>query len=141
VASVVPTLECEAIVWRLLRRKAWIDKDTIASDIKVILPDAYLRRKDMDTDGLSVGIKGVCTLEDFKSSLNKVHGVVSLHVGRVRDLGLDVFPDDRQLIEEQGFEYDPCHANIVNLPYVEDNTKEAERLAGLLAKQSRWVAT
>jgi len=141
VATVVPALECEAIVWRLLRKKAWIDKDTIDADIKVILPDAYLRRKEVDMDGLSVGIKGVCTLEDFKASLNKVHGVVSLHVGRVRNLGLDVLPDDPQLIEEQGGEYDPCHATIVNAPCIEDDPKEAERLAGLLARQSRWVST
>jgi hypothetical protein len=134
-------LGCEAIVWRLLRKKAWLDQDALDADIKVILPDAYLRRKEVDTNGLSVGIKGRCTLEEFKASLNKVHGVVSLHVGRVRDLGLDVFPDDPQLVEEQGHEYNPCHANIINVPYVDDDPKEAERLAGLLAKQSRWVLT
>lgn len=132
----VPALACEALVWRLLRRKAWIDADT-----DLILPDAYLRRKDVDMDGLSVGIKGVCTLDEFKASLNKVHGVVTLHVGRVRDLGLDIMPDDPRLVAEQGRKYDPCHANIVNVPYVEDDPKEAERLAGLLARQSRWVLT
>lgn len=140
-ATVVPALECEAIVWRLVRKKAWIDKDTIDADIKVILPDAYVRRKDVDMDGLSVGIEAVCTLQEFKSSLNKVHGVVSLHVGCVRDLGLDVVPDDPHLVAEQGRKYDPCHANIVNIPYVEDDPKEAERLAGLLARQSRWIPT
>ena len=131
----IPALECGEIVWRLVRKKAWIDADN------TLLPDAYLRRREIDTDGLSVGIKGVCTLEKFQSSLRKVHGVVSLHVGRVRDLNLDVLPDDPQLVEEQGFEYDPCHANIVHLPYVEEDAKEAERLAGLLAKQSRWVSS
>lgn len=140
-ATVVPVLQCEAIVWRLLRKKAWIDQDTLGADARAILPDAYLRRQGVDTDGLSVGIKGVCTLEEFKASLNKVHGVVSLHVGRVRDLPLDVLPDDPQMAEEQGFRYDPCHANIVHLPYVEDDPKEAERLAGLLARQSRWITT
>ena len=132
----VPALECGAIVWRLVRKKAWIDVDT-----NTLLPNAYFRRRELDTDGLSVGIKGVCTLEEFQSSLRKVHGVVSLHVGHVRDLNLDVLPDDPQFVEKQGFEYDPCHANIVRLPYVEDDAKEAERLAGLLAKQSRWVSS
>lgn len=124
-----------------MRKRAWIDQDTLDADTRAILPDAYLRRKGVDTDGLSVGIRGVCTLEEFRSSLNKVHGVVSLHVGRVRDLSLDVLPDDPRLAEEQGFDYDPCHANIVHLPYVEDDPKEAERLAGLLAQQSRWIPT
>ncbi|WP_292749398.1 hypothetical protein [Nostoc sp. NMS4] len=31
------------------------------------------------------------------------------------------------------------HANIVGLPYREDNLAEAERLAGLLAKRSHLV--
>jgi len=69
----VPALACEALVWRLLRRKAWIDADT-----DLILPDAYLRRKDVDMDGLSVGIKGVCTLDEFKASLNKDGNAVLL---------------------------------------------------------------
>lgn len=135
-ANEVPALECSAVVWRLVRRKACIDTDT-----NTLLPDAYLRRREVDSDGLSVGIKGACTLEEFKSSLKKVHGVVSLHVGHVRDLNLDVLPDDPEQVREQGGEYDPCHAAIVNVPYIEDDPKEAERLAGLLARQSRWVST
>ncbi len=134
-ATEVPALQCGAIVWRLVRKKAWIDADT-----NTLLPDAYLRRREIDTDGLSVGIKGRCTLEEFQSSLKKVHGVVSLHVGHVRDLALDVLPDDPQQTANEGWEYDPCHANIINLPYIEDNPKEAEHLAGLLARQSRWVS-
>lgn len=79
-------------------------------------------------------------MEEFQASLKKVHGVVSLHVGRVRDLSLDVLPDDPEQVQAQGHDYDPCHANIVHLPCIEDDPKEAERLAGLLARQSRWVA-
>ncbi len=47
------------------------------------------------------------------------------YVGRVRDLGLDVVPDS------------PSHANIIGLPYREDEPDTAVRLALLLAKQSR----
>ncbi|MBI3469570.1 MAG: hypothetical protein HY000_41745 [Planctomycetes bacterium] len=51
--------------------------------------------------------------------------MLSLHVGRLRDIGLDVVPDE------------PQHANITNLPYPQDDPVTAERLAGLIARQAR----
>ncbi|MEH2362761.1 hypothetical protein [Nostoc sp.] len=50
-----------------------------------------------------------------------------MHVGRIRDLGLDVIQDSSD------------HANIIGLPDVNDDPVTAERLAGLLAKQSRII--
>jgi hypothetical protein len=55
------------------------------------------------------------------------YGVASLQVGKVRELGLDVVPDS------------PSHAQIVGLPYREDDRNNADRLARLLAEQSRLV--
>jgi len=51
-----------------------------------------------------------------------------LHVGKVRDIGLDIVPDR------------PTHANIMGVPFREGeggNEAEAERLARLLAEQAR----
>jgi hypothetical protein len=49
----------------------------------------------------------------------------------VRDIGLNVVPDDV-----------PKHANIVGIPYREDDSERAERLATELAMQARvaWTA-
>jgi hypothetical protein len=59
--------------------------------------------------------------------LKRCYGVVSLHVGRVRDLGLDVVVDEAP------------HANITGLPRQTDDVLRAERLASQLAKQARLV--
>ena len=45
-------------------------------------------------------------------------------MGQVRQLGLDVVADS------------PSHANILGLPYREDNREQADRLAELLAQQA-----
>jgi len=57
--------------------------------------------------------------------------VASLHVGRVRNLGLDVIPDEAH------------HANIVGLPHPAEKPAEAEHLALQLQRQARlaWPPT
>lgn len=119
-ASEFEPLSCSAIVYRALLRKQWIDEDT--GRVKA---DAYFLRKSRNEQGLSVRIASVCSPEQCAASFKNCYGVASLHVGRVRDLGLDVVPDS------------PSHANIIGLPYREDDPALAERLAGLLARQSR----
>lgn len=115
-------LPCSSIVYRALLKKRWINEDT--GDVKA---DAFfLKEKDLPS-GLSVNIAATCPPEQCAASFNKCSAVVSLHVGRVRDLGLDVVPDSE------------THANITGLPHGEDNLAEAERFAGLLAKQSRLI--
>ncbi len=113
-------LPCSSIVYRALLRKRWIDLDT--GRIKA---DAYFLRD--SEQGLSVNIAETCSPEQCAKPFKNCFGVASLHVGRVRDLGLDVVRDSR------------THANIIGLPHSTDNLAEAERLAGLLAKQSRIV--
>jgi biotin operon repressor len=89
-----------------------------------VRPAAYIRRI-IDTDGLSVEPASTVSVEEVGSRLNKCYGAVSLHVGHVRDLGLDIQQDG------------PTHANIVGVPYQEQDAAESERIAGLLARQSR----
>ena len=90
---------------------------------------AFIRRPS-DTDGLSVNTDSV---EGGRNALQNCYAVVSLHVGHMRNLGLDVIPNE------------PDHANITNLPSAEERDfsvelkTKAERLAGELAKQSRFA--
>jgi hypothetical protein len=116
-------LPCSAILYRGMRSKKWIDREK-----EVVLPAAFLRRP-IDTDGLSTNLASACTIDDARSKLNPCHGVVSLHTGHIRDIGLDVEQDS------------PDHANIIGVPLLDEDDVEAERLAGLLAKQSRiqWL--
>ncbi|MDV2995643.1 MAG: hypothetical protein N4J56_005297 [Chroococcidiopsis sp. SAG 2025] len=114
-----PLLE-DAIVYRAILRKQWIDEDT--GRVKA---DAYFLRA--NEYGLSVNLASVCSPEQCAGLFRKCYGVASLEVGRVREIGLDVEQDSTN------------HANIIRLPYREDNLAEAERLAGLLAKRSRIV--
>lgn len=109
-----------AIVYRALLRKNWIDENTVR-----VKADAYFLRKDKNEQGLSVRIASVCSPDECAARFRNCYGVASLNVGCIRDIGLDVVPDSSS------------HANIIGLPYVEDDRDMAERLARLLAKQSR----
>lgn len=84
-------------------------------------------RKEKEEKGLSVNIAAVCSPQECANRFSKCNAVISLHVGTVRDLGLDVVQDKQN------------HANITGIPYREDDLAEAERLASLLAKQSRII--
>lgn len=110
----------DVVVYRALLRKQWIDEET--GRVKA---DAYFLRA--TEPGLSVNFASVCSPEQCAGLFRKCYGVASLEVGRVREIGLDVEQDS------------PNHANIVGLPYREDDLAEAERLAGLLAKRSHIV--
>jgi hypothetical protein len=119
-------IPCTEIVYRALRSKKCVDEDT-----GEVSPEAYYLRIDKDgnrEEGLSVCIGTKCNPEDCGGNLKRRFGVVSLHVGYVRSLGLDVVSDPPP-------EY---HALIVNVPYREDDPVRAERIAGLLAKHSRF---
>jgi len=94
------------------------------SETREISAAAFMRRP-TDIDGLSVNPASTCSVDFVRNRLRKCYGVVSLHVGRLRDIELDVVQD--------GLE----HANIIGVPYSEENSREAERLAGMLARQSR----
>ena len=115
-------LLCSAIVYRALLRKRWIDRDT-----NRVTSSAYILRKEQSESGLSVRIARNCTPEQCAAKFRNCYGVASLHVGRIRDLGLDVVPDS------------PSHAQILGLPDPEYDLHGAEKFALLLAKQSRIV--
>ena len=87
------------------------------------LSEAFFLRADEVDSGLSVNWN--MTPEQARDQFDKCYGTVSLHVGRVRTLNLDVVPDE------------PTHANLTGLPYKESEPREAERLANLLAQQAR----
>ena len=113
-------LPFDAVVYRALLRKQWIDEDT-----NRVKADAYFLRA--SEPGLSVNLASVCSPEQCAGLFRKCYGIASLEVGRIREIGLDV---EQDLVN---------HANIVGLPYREDNLALAERLAGLLAKRSHIV--
>ena len=115
-------LPCQSILFRALRSKSWIDEANHRATA-----DAFRRRSRAnggDDDGLSVNLRSV---EACRAVLKKCQGVVSLHVGRVRDIGLEVRTDPE----------DADHAFIIGLPYPEDDPDTLETLAGALAEQSR----
>ena len=116
------SLPCSAIVYRSLLRKQWLDR----VNYEVNTP-AYLLRKRISEQGLSVNLASACTPEQCAARFRNCYGVASLHVGRIRDLGLDVVPDS------------PSHAQIIGLPYREDEPERAAQLALWLTKQSRIV--
>jgi hypothetical protein len=113
-------LSDDSVVYRALLRKQWINEDT--GKVKA---DAYFLR--VNEPGLSVNLANVCSPTQCADLFRKCYGVASLEVGGVRQIGLDVQQDSVN------------HANILGLPYREDDLAEAERLAGLLAKQSQLV--
>lgn len=113
-------LPSHAVIYRALLRRQWIDEDT--GRVKA---DAYFLRA--NEPGLSVNLASVCSPEQCAALFRKCYGVASLAVSDVREIGLDVEQDTVN------------HANIVGLPYREDNLAEAERLAGLLAKRSQLI--
>ncbi len=114
-------IPCDAILYRLLTKSLWIDPDG------GVAPAAFYRRP--DEEGMSVFIAAVCPLDEAKTILNKVGGIVTLHTGRVRDLGLQVVSDP----------VDVRHAEIIGALLRDDDEGLATYYADLLAEQSRLV--
>lgn len=117
-----PPLPCEKIVYRTITR---------AGDFRDGRPLASaFHRKRKDTDGLSVDYD-VTVPDGCAPMLSGKRAIVSLHVGRLRDISLDVIPDS------------PSHANIVEVPFNDDpdQIELVEQLAGLMVEQSRTVWT
>jgi hypothetical protein len=117
----LPPYDCAQIVYRAIPRSDWLDE---SGDPTI---DNYLRRE-RDVDGLSVS----SSLADCKANFQRpIYGVMSLHVGKVRDLGLEIIPDE------------PSHAAINDgerrLPFRNENEIEALNLADELLQLSRPV--
>ena len=97
----------DATVYRALLRKQWINEDT--GQVKA---DAYFLR--VNEPGLSVNLASACSPSQCAALFRKCHGIASLEVEGVRKIGLDVKQDSIN------------HANILGLPYREDDLAEAE---------------
>jgi hypothetical protein len=110
----------DAIVYRSLLRKQWINEDT--GQVKA---DAYFLRA--NEPGLSVNLASTCSPQQCAEMFRKCYGVASLNVGDVREISLHIEQDSVN------------HANILGLPCREDDLAEAEHLAGLLARRSYLV--
>ena len=116
------TIPQQSPIYRAIKSNRWKEKK----------PSAFLLRRQL-ADGkpeeeLSVITKAGCTKEVCFAKQNTCFGEFKLLAEHIRELGLDVVP--RQLDDN------PYHAAIINLPlYTEENIKEAERIAGLLAKK------
>jgi len=82
-------------------------------------------------ESLSVDAAHLCTLAEAKSRLTTTHGLATLHVGRVRNLGLSVRLDP--------LPHNPAHATIRGIPHLTNDLKAAQDLANALADQSRVV--
>jgi hypothetical protein len=119
------SLNCNEIIYRVVLRKTQIDTSKTPPIPTV---DNFIRRPGDDDDGLSAGIASRCTPRDVAAKFNKVHAMTSLHVGRIKDLGLDVVIDPE----------DETHALIVGLPDG-DEFDEAETIARAIIRNARPV--
>jgi hypothetical protein len=132
---------CNLIVYRAMLKKRFVDHTKTPPEIQ---PAAYFLRK--NEAHLSVGVGSPnAAIKHFPTSN---FGTASLHVGCIRQIeskpeesaNLDVIPDEPT---QEKPAPDPEHGNIVNVPpYVDASSEDilrAERIAGILAKQSRFV--
>lgn len=114
-----PDLPCDTIVFRALIYQNWVDTNSGR-----VMPAAFMRRD--HERGLSLGVK--TTIDGYlrKYFEKPTYGVGTLHVGRLRDMKLEVVQDKSD------------HATLTGVPKASDDRVEAERLASQLARQARW---
>jgi hypothetical protein len=86
---------------------------------------AFLLRSDERETGLSVRYN--CTSDDCENELKKSYGVLSLVAQEVVGLELRVIPDSA------------THANVRDLPYIEDDAAGALWIAGKLLQIANIV--
>jgi hypothetical protein len=120
-----PTYPCDKILFRavpydsLVRKSDGKHKDGV-----------FIRREASDPNGLSVTTSIRACKEQFE---RPIFGVRTLHVGRLRDYGLELF--DRT----------DAHANIRypdgdNIPTKDENEPEARNIAADLMEMSRPIS-
>lgn len=121
-------VECTEVVYRALKR-AWVKPNGVA-------PEAFIRRKTEPEpeQQISLSRQKYTTARECRSKLQKMPGVASLHVGRVRDLeySLDVQPDPEPA--------DRGHCLLTNLPHPVDDAENAEFVASQLSRIARLVS-
>jgi hypothetical protein len=114
----------ESVVFRAFKSAYFLDNSKTE-----LVDKAYFCHKNRDEDGLSLGM----TAENAVMALDKNHGVSSLPVGAIHDLGrgLEVRED-----------LDPAfagHALVKGMPLYEDNEKLASDIAWELVHISTIV--
>jgi len=132
--EVIVRLDCSCIVNRVMLRARQIDPDT--GDF---LPDMFMLRS--KEEGLSVDIASMRDVETTVSSFKKVHGVGSLHIGRIREIRLTP-PKQNQLkldVEHRPKPSNSAHSEIIGVPRPEHNEADAEYIAGKLAEMCRKI--
>jgi|ERR1019366_1170284 hypothetical protein len=104
------------ILLRALLRRAELDDPLTAF---------FIRNNERDT-GLSVNFD--MTPDECRAQFRTSHGVRRLLVQSVRELELEVIPDDAH------------HANVKGIPHKDDDPNRAEFLAGQLLRMSELVS-
>lgn len=109
-------------IYRAIKSKRWKENKSSAFLLRRQLADGNPEEE------LSVITKTDCTREICFAKQNTCFGEFKLLAEHIRELGLEVVS---RVLDDN-----PYHAAIINLPlYTEENIKEAERIAGLLAKK------
>jgi hypothetical protein len=131
-----PEPPCGTIVYRQIRRKDWYDPD----DDSKVMAEAFMRRRPRirqdgsedlgDNDGLSVYDSFRILRQACMEDSDSCHGLVTLHVGTLRDLGLNVIwdvEDDRKIL-------------ITDMPLANPGDERQEALLEAVASSARIVA-
>lgn len=126
-------VECAEIVYRALKR-GWAHEEPIP-------PEAFIRKVRQNggsDDAVSLSRKKYATARECRSKLNRMRGAASLHVGRIRNLplDLDVRPDP---VRNDGVIVGPDHCSLVNLPDPVSDFELAEYAASELIKIARFI--
>jgi hypothetical protein len=128
-------LPCELIVYRILKR------NPLDENCRLKERDFILKAGDL-ADGLSLFMSRNAA-EECRQTLNRVDGLATLHVGRIRDLSQHLeglTPLD--VIEIPSEDFDD-HAAVVNLPDPfsgrPEDADRAETLGRMLAAMARLV--
>jgi hypothetical protein len=127
---------CNTIMYRTIRRKDWFDPD----DDSRIKAEAFMRRRPKvkpngehdpgDDDGLSVYDSFHMDAQSCIQSELTCYGIATLHVGSIRDLGLNVVRDPT----------DPRKLLITDMPLANPGDPEQEALLDKVAGTAR-IAT
>jgi hypothetical protein len=120
------TIPDDAIIYRAISNKRWITDNKPS-------PAAFLLRNRENEEPereLSVITDSNCSKLLCLAGLNTCLGELVLKAVDIRELGLDTILDPKPPANS------PYHAFIINIPIcIDENLKEAERIAGLLAKK------
>jgi hypothetical protein len=124
-----PPLPCDRIVYRVALEDTWFSPDRQEVDAA-----AFFRRLKWDENGISIGETEYAYRDYLR---NDVYGVISVHVGHVRDVADPELVDPLDVIID-----DPPHGNIAHVPFKKKSGPQrrlAERIASRLAKTAARV--